>query len=80
MAEIALWRSQIKIDDLSMKAEKGGVSFVSLCRTAALRCTVSLRVTLACYYYFYSLLNLLFIIYHVAIKLFNNIIGLPAPF
>lgn len=28
MAEISQWRSLIKIDDLSMKAEKGGVSFV----------------------------------------------------
>ena len=32
MAEISQWRSLIKIDDLSMKAEKGGVSFVMLCR------------------------------------------------
>lgn len=35
MAEISQWRSLIKIDDLSMKAEKGGVS----CHIKLLFCT-----------------------------------------
>jgi hypothetical protein len=46
MAEISQWRSLIKIDDLSMKAEKGGVSFGMLWLHFFFH-----RVTLAWWYY-----------------------------